>query len=139
MADPDLELITKASELLLQNKVPESFWESISKRCIACCSCNFTCPTCTCFDVWDRKFPDSIERVRTWDSCQLDGFMREASRHNPMGTEESRTRRRIHHKLAADVERWGFKTCFLCGRCDDSCPTGIGIKSVCREMVAACS
>lgn len=139
LPDPDLELITKASELLMNGKVPDEFWESISKRCIACCSCNFSCPTCTCFDVWDRKYTDKIERVRTWDSCQLDGFMREASHHNPMGTEELRTRRRIHHKLAADVDRWDTKTCFLCGRCDDTCPTGIGIKSVCREMVAAYS
>ncbi|MHC4412526.1 MAG: hypothetical protein ACYSW6_06080 [Planctomycetota bacterium] len=26
-------------------------------------------------------------------------------------------------------------TCMLCGRCDDVCPTGIGIKAVCKEMV----
>ena len=48
------------------------------------------------------------------------------------------TRRRIHHKLAADVTGWGHKTCFLCGRCDEVCPTGIGIKAVCREMIERC-
>ena len=61
--------------------------------------------------------------------------MREASGHNPMGQERLRTHRRIHHKLAADVKRWGHITCYLCGRCDRVCPTGIGIVAVCREMV----
>ena len=34
-----------------------------------------------------------------------------------------------------DLERWGHITCMLCGRCDDVCPTNIGIKRVTREMV----
>lgn len=136
LSNDDLELIQKASKLLLEEKVPDEFWATISDRCIACTSCNLVCPTCTCFDVFDRKFDDKTRRYRIWDSCQLDGFMREASGHNPMGTENLRTRRRIHHKLAADPTRWDQITCMLCGRCDDVCPTGIGIKAVCKEMVA---
>ncbi len=135
LPNDDLELIQKASKLLLEEKVPDEFWVGISQRCIACTSCNLACPTCTCFDVFDRESDGRVNRWRLWDSCQLDGFMREASGHNPMGTENLRTRRRIHHKLAADPTRWGQITCMLCGRCDDVCPTGIGIKSVCREMV----
>jgi sulfhydrogenase subunit beta (sulfur reductase) len=135
LPNDDLKLIQKASKLLLEEKVPDEFWLDISQRCIACTSCNLSCPTCTCFDVFDRAKYDKVNRWRIWDSCQLDGFMREASSHNPMGTENLRTRRRIHHKLAADPARWGQITCMLCGRCDDICPTGIGIKAVCREMV----
>ena len=135
LPNDDLELIQQASKLLLEEKVPDEFWIDISQRCIACTSCNLSCPTCTCFDVFDREEYDKVNRWRMWDSCQLDGFMREASGHNPMGTESLRTRRRIHHKLAADPTRWGQITCMLCGRCDDVCPTGIGIKAVCREMV----
>ena len=131
----DRALLEKASKLLLEDKVPDAFWEQLANRCIACTSCNLVCPTCTCFDVFDRKDEDRDERWRMWDSCQLDGFMREASGHNPMGKEAVRTRRRIHHKLGADPRRWGQITCMLCGRCDDACPTGIGIKAVCREMV----
>jgi len=131
----DLQAIQKASELILQEKVPDSFWNEIGDQCIVCTACNLACPTCTCFDVYDRRDGDRVMRQRIWDSCQLDGFMREASGHNPMGTEGLRTRRRIHHKLAADVTRWGHITCFLCGRCDEVCPTNIGIKSVCREIV----
>ena len=135
LSSEDFELIKKASKLLLEEKVPDEFWTSISDRCIACTSCNLSCPTCTCFDVFDRQIASDTRRYRMWDSCQLDGFMREVSGHNPMGRENMRTRRRIHHKLAADVIRWGHPTCFCCGRCDMVCPTGIGIKSVCREMI----
>lgn len=135
LSTDDSDLISTASELILQEKVPEDFWQAVGDRCIVCTACNLVCPTCTCFDVFDRKAGGKTERWRIWDSCQLDGFMREASGHNPMGQEWSRTRRRLHHKLAADVTRWGHVTCFLCGRCDKVCPSNIGIKSVCREIV----
>ncbi|MBN1593540.1 MAG: 4Fe-4S dicluster domain-containing protein [Candidatus Coatesbacteria bacterium] len=131
----DEETVDKASELIRQGKVTDEFWDEIATRCIACTSCNLACPTCTCFEVYDRERDGKMVRQRIWDSCQLDGFMREASGHNPSGKQLQRTRRRIHHKLAADVERWGHRTCMLCGRCDEVCPTEIGIKSVCREIV----
>jgi sulfhydrogenase subunit beta (sulfur reductase) len=132
----DERLIQKASKLILDGKVPEQFWQEVADRCIACTACNLACPTCTCFDVFDQVLENNqVQRWRLWDSCQLDGFAREASGHNPMGQEYDRTHRRIHHKLASDVVRWGHVTCFLCGRCDEVCPTGIGIKAVCRELV----
>ncbi len=136
LADDDQRVLQAASRLLLDGKVPEVFWQRIANRCIACTACNLACPTCTCFDVFDLATVDSgVSRWRLWDSCQLDGFAREASGCNPMGEERLRTQRRIHHKLAADVIRWGHITCYLCGRCDKVCPTGIGMTAVCREMV----
>jgi formate hydrogenlyase subunit 6/NADH:ubiquinone oxidoreductase subunit I len=136
LARGEEELMRRAAELLRKGRVPDSFWEEIGDRCIACTGCNLACPTCTCFGVQDWRYREKTERSRMWDSCQLDGFMREASGHNPLGTEALRTRRRIHHKLAADLERWGEISCFLCGRCDAVCPTGIGIVAVAGEMVA---
>lgn len=134
--DEDRAILEKASKLLLDDRVPDGFWEGLAEQCIACTGCNLVCPTCTCFDVFDRREDGQDQRWRMWDSCQLDGFMREASGHNPMGKQAVRVRRRIHHKLGADPRRWGQITCMLCGRCDDACPTGIGIKAVSREMVA---
>ncbi len=128
-------MLQRASALLLQGRVPDSFWEEIADRCIVCTGCTLVCPTCTCFDVQDRRYPERLERTRQWDSCQYDAFAREASGHNPLGTEAARTRRRIHHKLVADVRRWGRITCVGCGRCENTCPTGIGLISVAREMV----
>jgi formate hydrogenlyase subunit 6/NADH:ubiquinone oxidoreductase subunit I len=134
--DENERLILRASELLRADRIPDSFWAEIGDRCIACTGCNLACPTCTCFGVQDWRKAKQTERSRMWDSCQLDGFMREASGHNPLGSEALRTRRRIHHKLAADPEKWGEISCFVCGRCDAVCPTGIGIFAVAREMVA---
>lgn len=134
-SDEDSMVIKAASELLLGDKVPDSFWEEIAASCILCTGCNLVCPTCTCFGVQDWRYADRVERSRMWDSCQMDGFMREAGGHNPLGSEALRTRRRIHHKLAADRLRWGEISCFLCGRCDATCPTGIGILAVARRMV----
>ncbi|MFA5516015.1 MAG: 4Fe-4S dicluster domain-containing protein [Desulfuromonadales bacterium] len=129
-------MLQRASDLLLADRVPEAFWTEMADYCIACTACNLVCPTCTCFGVEDRCWPERTERSRMWDSCQLDGFMREASGHNPLGSEALRTRRRIHHKLAADVVRWGQLGCVACGRCDTACPTGIGMFAVAKEIVA---
>lgn len=133
--DEDAAIIQAASKLLLNEMVPDRFWDSVAESCIQCTGCNLVCPTCTCFGVQDWRYPDRVERSRMWDSCQLEGFMREASGHNPLGTEGLRTRRRIHHKLAADRTKWGEISCFLCGRCDAACPTGIGIVAVSRMIV----
>jgi formate hydrogenlyase subunit 6/NADH:ubiquinone oxidoreductase subunit I len=136
LPDVNEKLLLRAAELLRADRVPDSFWAQISERCIACTGCNLVCPTCTCFGVQDWRTAMQVERSRMWDSCQLDGFMREASGHNPLGSEALRTRRRIHHKLAADPEKWGEISCFLCGRCDTVCPTGIGMVAVARELIA---
>jgi formate hydrogenlyase subunit 6/NADH:ubiquinone oxidoreductase subunit I len=124
-----------ASQLLLEDRVPDEFWKEIADRCILCSGCNLACPTCSCFCLQDRQTEVGTERSRVWDSCQLDAFMREASGHNPLGTEALRTRRRIHHKLVADVLRWGELGCVACGRCDRACPTGIGMLAVVDEIV----
>jgi sulfhydrogenase subunit beta (sulfur reductase) len=135
LPDLEAELLDQAAALVQTEQIPDCFWAEIGDLCIACTSCNLVCPTCTCFGVQDWTGPNGVERSRMWDSCQFDGFMREASGHNPLGTESLRTRRRIHHKLAADVIRWGEMGCFLCGRCDAVCPTGIGIVAVARQIV----
>ncbi|MBW7995716.1 MAG: hypothetical protein FVQ81_03905 [Candidatus Glassbacteria bacterium] len=129
------ELLRKTAELLAGRKVPDHYWAELAERCIECTGCNLVCPTCTCFEVYDRDYNGQTVRSRLWDSCQLSGYAREASGFNPMGAQMSRTRRRLHHKLVDDPRRWGVISCFLCGRCDEICPTGIGIMAVSREIV----
>ena len=136
VAQSEDALILQVAGIVQKGLIPDSFWSEIGDRCIACTGCNLVCPTCTCFGVQDWRYAGGVERSRMWDSCQLEGFMREASGHNPLGSEGQRTRRRIHHKLAADPLRWGEISCFVCGRCDAVCPTGIGIQSVAAEIVA---
>jgi len=134
--NPLQELLESAAGLVASESVPDDFWREIGDRCILCSGCNLVCPTCTCFCVEDRHEQGATLRSRVWDSCQFDAFMREASGHNPLGSEALRTRRRIHHKLAADVTRWGEFGCLLCGRCDRVCPTGIGIQAVAAKILA---
>ncbi len=135
--DCDAQVIQAAAAILAADLVTDSFWEEVAASCIQCTGCNLVCPTCTCFGLQDWRYQDRVERSRMWDSCQLEGFMREAGGHNPLGSEALRTRRRIHHKLAADPVKWGEISCFVCGRCDAVCPTGIGIVAVSRRIVAA--
>lgn len=130
----DLFPLRTAAQLLAEDLVPDAFWQEIADRCILCCGCNLSCPTCSCFCVQDRGSDQGTQRSRVWDSCQLDAFMREASGHNPLGTEALRTRRRIFHKLVADVERWGEIGCVGCARCDRACPSGIGMFAVAEEI-----
>ena len=129
------EVVLAAAAILQETELPDAFWDEIGEHCIQCSGCNLTCPTCTCFGVQDWCYGEHTERRRVWDSCQLAGFMREAGGHNPLATAGQRSRRRIHHKLVADMARWGEIGCFVCGRCDLACPTGIGIIAVSREIV----
>jgi sulfhydrogenase subunit beta (sulfur reductase) len=127
-------ILRHASQLILAGKVTDDFWREIGDECIACGSCIFYCPTCTCFDVYDCGDADRSERIRCWDACVLGGYTREASGHNPRN-EPERSRRRISHKLEADVLRFGELGCVDCGRCDMFCPTGIGIRAVAKRIV----
>lgn len=136
LENEDQELLDKAARILQQTDIPDSFWAKVGDNCIQCTGCNLVCPTCTCFGVQDWCFSSRVERSRVWDSCQFEGFAKEAGGHNPMGSEALRTKRRIHHKLSADPIRWGEVSCFLCGRCDAICPTNIGMVSVARAIVA---
>jgi ferredoxin len=127
-------VLDRASRLILEGKVSDDFWQEIADECIACGSCVFYCPTCTCFDVYDFGGHDQGERLRCWDACLLGGYTREATGHNPRN-EAERSRRRISHKLQADVIRFGELGCVDCGRCDLFCPTGIGIRAVAQRIV----
>ena len=135
LGNPARDLLRQAAALVAADAVPDAFWQEIGDRCILCSGCNLVCPTCTCFCVEDRREPAGTLRSRVWDSCQFDAFMREASGHNPLGSEALRSRRRIHHKLVDDVIRWGEPGCLICGRCDRVCPTGIGIQAVAAAIL----
>jgi len=127
-------VLAHASQLILAGRVTDDFWREIADECIACGSCIFYCPTCTCFDVYDCGDAERAERIRCWDACLLGGYSREASGHNPRN-EAERSRRRISHKLEADMIRFGELGCVDCGRCDMFCPTGIGIRAVAKRIV----
>lgn len=104
-------------------------WKEFSQRCISCGACNFACPTCFCFDVYDDS-----ERYREWDSCILAGFTKLAGNANPRPTLDLRLRQRFMHKLKFHYENFDYHLCTGCGRCIEVCPVKIDIRDVIRSV-----
>jgi sulfhydrogenase subunit beta (sulfur reductase) len=118
------------------DRAPDGFWEHWGRRCISCTGCTHVCPTCSCFDVVDVRSHDSHgARTRCWDSCQLAGYTREASGHNPREGAANRIKRRFYHKLSYPyVEIDGRHGCVGCGRCVTTCPANVGMVNVVTRM-----
>jgi len=117
--------------------VGDGEWRALGPACFACTGCTSLCPTCTCFTVVDEVRGAGGERVRVWDSCLLDGFQRETSGHHPAPTPGDRVRRFVAHKVeAAFAPSLGRMGCVGCGRCDVTCPGGIGLGAVLERLGA---
>lgn len=130
--------IDEAISILLSNQEPEGFWKWIADRCIECGGCSYSCPTCTCFNVYDLVHSEESNtgvRCRSRDSCIFSGYTRETSGHNPRLRQEARAYRWYTHKLKTDIVNFGHTTCYGCGRCSSDCPGSMGIKRVIPELV----
>ncbi|MBU1627598.1 4Fe-4S dicluster domain-containing protein [bacterium] len=111
-------------------KVPEEVLELLNYTCLSCGSCTFVCPTCTCFNVYDRRNTNGGNRIRAWDSCNYSGFTREVSGHNPRHDAKERLQRRFFHKMSYQcLLKNGRIGCVGCGRCVISCPSNLDISS----------
>ncbi len=112
--------------------VPAEIWEEMAERCIGCGGCSYLCPLCTCFTIVDRSRDGTAgERVRRWDHCQLAGFTREASGHNPRAQKREQFKRRFFHKLSYQcLQREGRPGCVGCGRCVTACMMGVDMAAV---------
>ena len=141
--DKDLELAEKVEKEFYKKMEPlnienlhkkldwnNPLWKEFAERCISCGACNFVCPTCFCFDVYD----EGDERYREWDSCILEGFTRLAGGLNPRPTLDLRLRQRFLHKLKFHYEDYGYYLCTGCGRCIEACPVKIDIRDVIRGV-----
>ncbi len=119
-------------------------WEDIAPHCIACTGCTRVCPTCTCFTTDEEIYPaqghaDHKERtgglrVRHWDSCQSEGFTRNAGWHNPRSFTAA-VRYRLYDKLVYIEKRFGRKGCTGCGRCIAVCPASINMVHVAEQLM----
>jgi sulfhydrogenase subunit beta (sulfur reductase) len=101
----------------------DPLWDELGKRCLACGSCNIVCPTCYCFNVCDRISLDGQtgERVRLWDSCQLDEFARVATGENFRHKRSQRQRHRFFRKGKYIPDMHSELGCVGCGRCARAC------------------
>ena len=114
-------------------------WREYGRKCIACGKCNFTCPTCRCFNVYDDPNLDlkSGKRVRVWDSCHFLSFTKVASGEIFRKERHSRVKQRIYHKYCYSVDEIGSISCVGCGRCVKVCSAGIDIREVARRVMEA--
>ncbi|MFH1347529.1 MAG: 4Fe-4S dicluster domain-containing protein [Candidatus Margulisiibacteriota bacterium] len=124
----------KALENMGRKPIKEKMIMEITDRCISCGACNYTCPTCTCFNVVDHQKDGEGTRKRILDSCILGGYFRMAGGHTPKGKKDERTRNRYFCKLEWDKEKFGDSGCVGCGRCLDACPVKIDIKEVIASL-----
>ena len=119
---------------ILDTHFEDPFWDTIHRKCLACGTCTYLCPTCHCFDISDEvKRADGI-RLRNWDSCMYPLFTKETSGHNPRPSQKERWRQRIMHKFRYYVDNFGAISCVGCGRCVIACPVNLDIRKVVADI-----
>jgi len=111
-------------------------WAKVTKACKGCGICTYICPTCYCFDFKDVSRQGGAERYKCWDSCMYPKFTLHASGHNPREERYQRYRQRVLHKYKYVPNNFdGAVACTGCGRCVRSCPVGINIKDITRQVM----
>ncbi|GAA0859356.1 4Fe-4S dicluster domain-containing protein [Aliiglaciecola litoralis] len=137
----DFSYIKSSTEIINKGQVPAKLWEELSVRCLACSGCTNLCPTCSCYSSYEQYDSESNQTTtrRIWDSCQFEGFQREASNHNPSQLAAQRTERFWFHKFSnAYLPEFGRYGCVGCGRCEQTCAGSIGVHSVMKRINQVC-
>lgn len=125
-----------ASEIreILKKNFESPFWTELHKRCLACGTCTYVCPTCHCFDITDEVKGETGVRLRNWDSCMFWLFTKETSGHNPRPTQRERWRQRVMHKFSYIPENFNETGCVGCGRCVLNCPVNLDIRKIVADI-----
>lgn len=131
-----IELDTSDLPYILDLEKKSEIWDEIGARCLVCGSCSMVCPTCSCFNIYDRENLNgkSGSRLREWDSCLFKNYTRVAGGETFRDTRADRVRNRYLHKQGHFVEEYGRPSCVGCGRCIDACPAGINVVEVFQRL-----
>lgn len=121
---------------LLNQTFQHPIWEELRRECLSCGTCTSVCPTCYCFNVWDKVSLDleTGERKMVWDSCQLLDFGEVALGHNFRKDRTARFKQRVYHKFNYFKEQYGAFGCVGCGRCVSSCIKKVDPVAIIREL-----
>lgn len=121
----------------LSEVINSDIWDEYNTRCVGCGSCNFVCPTCSCFTTQDIAYDDlktSGERKRVLASCMVDGFSDMAGGHSFRVKNGERMRFKLMHKVNDFNKRFGYDMCVGCGRCDIACPELISFSNQINKL-----
>jgi ferredoxin len=118
----------------LDENFEHPFWDTLHKKCLACGTCTFMCPTCHCFDIQDEVKAEDGKRMRNWDSCMFPLFTKETSGHNPRPSQKERWRQRVMHKFRYFVDNFNAIACVGCGRCVMYCPVNMDIRKIVEDI-----
>ncbi|HKJ66578.1 MAG TPA: 4Fe-4S dicluster domain-containing protein [bacterium] len=131
-----IELDTSDLPYILDLEKGSEVWDDIGAQCLVCGSCSMVCPTCSCFNMYDRQNLDGVsgERFREWDSCLFKNYTRVAGGETFRDTRADRVKNRYVHKQGHFVEEYGRPGCVGCGRCIDACPAGINVVEVFQRL-----
>ncbi|MEO0075083.1 MAG: 4Fe-4S dicluster domain-containing protein [candidate division WOR-3 bacterium] len=111
-------------------------WDELGEKCLSCGACSMVCPTCPCYNMSDQIRPaqNTGKRERVWDSCMFKQFALVAGGHNFREARSQRVRLWYTHKLKAFITEFGKAACIGCGRCIDTCPVDINVKTVVSNL-----
>lgn len=112
-------------------------WKEFAEDCVECGACNLSCPTCHCFQLYERREDSRVNRRKVWDSCNFKGYSRVAGGANPLESLESRVRNRFYDKFDRIPENHDIYGCTGCGRCIDGCMGDIDMRDVLKEVSSA--
>jgi ferredoxin len=124
---------------LMSQSYDSPLWDQLAEICLACGQCTLVCPTCFCFNVMDVVELNLMdgERLRRWDSCQLDEFATVAGGENFREQQAARLRHRFMRKGRYLMEKYGELGCTGCGRCARSCLVDISPVNVFNDLHGA--
>ncbi|MGE5682782.1 MAG: 4Fe-4S dicluster domain-containing protein [Bacillota bacterium] len=105
-------------------KSEETLWTESSEKCIGCGCCTNICPSCYCLILNDESTENEFIKVRSYDSCQLNGYARVAGGGTPRPKILQRFRNRIMCKFNYMPDNFNIPGCTGCGRCMDICSLG---------------
>ena len=105
-------------------------WAEASQKCVGCGACTHICPTCYCLILNDESESDKSVKVRSYDSCQLNGYAAVAGGGPPRPEMSKRFRNRYLCKFDNMNHDFGRVGCTGCGRCTEACAGDIDFRRV---------
>ena len=110
-------------------------WSNESKTCIGCGACTNICPTCYCLILNDETKAEEFVKVRSQDSCQLNGYARVAGGATPRPRMFQRFRNRYLCKFLYMKSNFELLGCTGCGRCSEACAAQIDFRQVVHNIL----